>query len=280
MREAGTHMLGVGLIAMVAHCGSGADAAAPALGLDAGDAGSNARDAVAGGDDVTAGREAGMPARMDAGIEAAADAGAGTDASVDAASDANENDLAAGLLQLTAACTKVVSQHRYALDNGQMTDICALEGAIFWTADMDIDCDGKTTAQCNAMTDCCYQNDTAFHNLADEPLTASITPYVVIPSDFTYPGLDRQNGGNVTAVIYRGKLAWAVFGDTGPTDIIGEASYACAEKLGIDPDPKNGGTGSGVTYVTFVGAGTSPHDIEDQAETASLGEALARALLP
>ena len=54
----------------------------------------------------------------------------------------------------------------------------------------------------------------------------------------------------MAAVIFNGKIQYAVFGDTGPTDIIGEASYACAQKLGINPDPKNGGVGSGVTYIS------------------------------
>ncbi len=40
-------------------------------------------------------------------------------------------------------------------------------------------------------------------------------------------------------------------GDTGPDEIIGEASYATAKALGIDPDPETGGTDSGVTYIVF-----------------------------
>jgi hypothetical protein len=184
------------------------------------------------------------------------------------------------LLALTNNGCKVVSQHSYALDNGTQVNICSLNGAIYWKADMDIDCDGKRTTQCNETTDCCFQPDTAFHNLADQPLTASITPYIVIPNDFTFPGLDTTNGGNVTAVIFNGKLQYAVFGDTGPTNIIGEASYACAQKLGINPDPSNGGVGGAVvTYITFVGSGTRPSDIENQTETATLGDKLATQLI-
>jgi len=184
------------------------------------------------------------------------------------------------LLALTQNGCKVVSSHTYALDDGSKTNICALNGAIWWRADMDIDCDGKRTTQCNEQTDCCFQPDTAFHNLAGEPLTASITPYVVIPNDFHISGLDTTNGGNVTAVIFNGKLQYAVFGDTGPTDIIGEASYACAQKLGINPDPSNGGVGGPVvTYITFIGSGTRPSDIENQTETATLGDKLANQLI-
>jgi hypothetical protein len=183
------------------------------------------------------------------------------------------------LLALTKSCSKVVSSHSYALDNGQKTNICGLNGAIFWTADMDIDCDGKRTAQCNENTDCCFQNQTAFTNNAGEPLTASTTPYVVIPNDFHISGLDTNSGGNVTAIIFDNKLIYTVFGDTGPTDIIGEASYAAAVKLGINPDPKNGGTAGPVTYITFTGSGTRPSNIEDQSATQTLGESLSAKLV-
>jgi hypothetical protein len=48
-------------------------------------------------------------------------------------------------------------------------------------------------------------------------------------------------------------VTYAVFGDTGPKTIVGEASYAAAQALGIDPDPKTGGVDSGVTYIVFTG---------------------------
>jgi hypothetical protein len=142
---------------------------------------------------------------------------------------------------------------------------------------MDIDCDGRDVGdgKCPG-NDCCYQPQTAFTNKAHQPLAASVTPYVVIPGDFKYTGLA---GGTVVAVIYNNKLEYAVFGDTGPSNIIGEASYACAAGLGINPDAGNGGTGSGVTYIAFVGTGTVPSDIEDLAATKTLGEKLAATLL-
>ena len=81
------------------------------------------------------------------------------------------------------------------------------------------------------------------------------------------------------AVIYGGKVQYAVFGDTGPDNIIGEASYACAAALGIDPDPLTGGTDGPVTYIAFLGSGAIPPDIEDQTATRQLGETLATQLL-
>ena len=183
---------------------------------------------------------------------------------------------AAQLLALASGCAKPLS-HFYDIQGGT-AQICGLTGAVFWTADMDIDCDGRPTAgKCDAAHDVSYLPDTAVHNLADQPLAAAVTPYVVIPNDFKTTGL---KGGAVTAVIYKGQLLYAVFGDTGPDDIIGEASYAAAAKLGIDPDARTGGVGGKVvTYITFTGTGTVPKDVEDQAETQRLGAGLAAKLL-
>ena len=180
-------------------------------------------------------------------------------------------------------CTaaKMVSTHTYP-DPGSMVNdvpICALKGAVFFNADMDIDCDGRMTPGKCPGPDPSYQNDTAFHNLQDQPLEAAATPYVVIPADFAYPGLDTANGGNVIAVVYNRHLEFAIFGDTGPTNLIGEASYACANGLGIDPNPATGGVNKGVTYVVFVGANSAPHDLENQAETRQLGDQLLTQLL-
>ena len=73
-----------------------------------------------------------------------------------------------------------------------------------------------------------FQDGTAFQNSAGQALTASVTPYVVIPNDFSAPGLDPNGGGNVVAVIYKDRLLYAVWGDTGPPTIIGEALYILA----------------------------------------------------
>lgn len=78
----------------------------------------------------------------------------------------------------------------------------------------------------------------------------------------------------MAAVIHDGKVRYAVVGDTGPAAIIGEGSYALARSLGIDPDPRTGGTASGVTYILFRNSQASP--IESPAAAVAAGEALAR----
>jgi hypothetical protein len=154
--------------------------------------------------------------------------------------------------------------------------VCGAKGAVFFKADMDIDCDGIPDAKCNSNTDCCFQPDTYCHTSGDQPLQSSRLPYVVIPNssriwDYRKFGIDC---GTVIAVIFNNKVEYAVMGDTGPPDLIGEASYATAVDLGIDPDPMTGGVSSGVSYIVFQNSNASP--IEDHAQAVRQGQVLAR----
>ncbi len=217
----------------------------------------------------------------------ASSSGSGSSSSSGGVADAG--DLVASLLALTASCTAgsasaVATPTQYHSEGANPVNvpICKLNGALFWNSGMNIDCDGQTTTHCpgtGSDKDCCYQPDTSFHLQNGMPLSAEDTPYVVIPDNFKYAGLDTTNGGNVFAVIYKGKLQFAVFGDTGPTDIIGEASWATANGLGINPSPAVGGVDNGVTYIVFTGTGTQPADIESPTESAQLGATLAQQLI-
>jgi len=202
--------------------------------------------------------------------------------------------LIAQLLNLTKTCAGsaiIPNSHAYLLDNGTATSICALTGAIYFTADMDIDCDGIMTTHCpgtGADKDCCWQNQTSFHgpnsaydteNPPLKSLASENTPYVVIPGDVVYPGLDQRNGGNIVAVIYNNQLEFAVFGDQGPNNVIGEASVRTANGLGIPASPASGGIGGGVTYIAFVGTGSQPSDMENLTEIQTLGAKLVQRLI-
>jgi Fungal chitosanase of glycosyl hydrolase group 75/Alpha-galactosidase, CBM13 domain len=188
---------------------------------------------------------------------------------------------AAELLAKVTSCNQI-SNGLYKTDSDVSTAtvaVCDKNGAVFWKADMDVDCDGIRTAQCNENTDCCYQPDTAFHDSHDQPLNAAQLPYVVVPSEsgiWKYHATSGIDGGAVVAVIYNNKVEYAVVGDTGPQKIIGEASYATANDLGINPDPSNGGTDSGVTYIVFKGAAAVVSPIESHGAAVVKGEALAR----
>lgn len=191
---------------------------------------------------------------------------------------------AAALLALVNGCAEV-SKAKYKTDEDPglpvTIPVCALTGAVFWKADLDVDCDGKPSAKCSLQTDPAYQPETSATDSSGAPLDAATLPYVVVPLpsdrfDYNAAGLAL---GSVIAVIYKGKVVYGVFGDEGPEAIIGEASYAMAVALGIDPDPSTGGADSGVTYIAFTGAGAVVPTIEDHASAVKLGEQLAAALI-
>jgi len=89
-------------------------------------------------------------------------------------------------------------------------------------------------------------------------------------------GSSGVHGASVAAVIYQNKVVYAVVGDTGPSKIIGEGSYALAVALGIDPDPATGGADSGVTFIVLTGDASIVKPIESHAAAVTLGERLAR----
>ena len=139
----------------------------------------------------------------------------------------------AKLLAMTQNCTaanKIASDPGdFVLDNGMVAHVCSLKGgpgniggAVYYTADMDIDCDGLMTTHCpgtGADMDPSYDGQTSFHgpnsasNANGPSLASENTPYVVIPEEVVYPGLDQTNGGNIVAVIYNNQIEFAVFGD-------------------------------------------------------------------
>jgi hypothetical protein len=93
---------------------------------------------------------------------------------------------------------------------------------------------------------------------------ASKIPYIVLPG-----AMARQLGarpGDFSVVMNQrnGKTSYAIFGDVGPSDRIGEGSMALAENLGIRSDARNGGARGGILFLVFPGSGNgSPRAIEE-----------------
>ncbi|HEY4239767.1 MAG TPA: glycoside hydrolase family 75 protein [Kofleriaceae bacterium] len=193
--------------------------------------------------------------------------------------DAGGAPTAAQLNGLLGSCDSIGGP--YATDDGgeETVSICQLDGAVFWIADMDVDCDGMESPQCSIDTDLDFQDETAATDSNGDPLDAATLPYVVVPSPssrwhYEDSGLDL---GSVVAVIYHDHVEYGVIGDTGPVDIIGESSYAMAATLGIDPDPSTGGTDGPVAYIAFSNSSVNP--IEDHDAATTLGISRAQALL-
>jgi glycosyl hydrolase group 75 (putative chitosanase) len=93
---------------------------------------------------------------------------------------------------------------------------------------------------------------------------ASKIPFIVLPG-----GMARQMGarpGDFAFVFNQrnGKSSYAIFGDVGPSERIGEGSMALAENLGIRSDARNGGARRGILFLVFPGSGNGrPRPIEE-----------------
>jgi hypothetical protein len=188
---------------------------------------------------------------------------------------------AAQLQALTSTCNQYPGSTDFSPIAGKpaTVPICSLKGAVWWTSAMSIACDGGQGAVCKSEPG--YSPSTAGTDSMGQPLDASTLPFVVVPQasngfDFMMAGLTY---GSVAAVLYEGRLVYAIAGDTGDKGIAGEGSYALASALGIDPNPVTGGASSGVTYILFTGAGAVVAKNEDHAAAQSLGEQLADTLV-
>lgn len=189
---------------------------------------------------------------------------------------------AAQLKAKASGCARQVSSGKYAQDSGGTRNIpvCGVGSAIYFTADMDIDCDGQRSTQCNSQTDPDYQPETAYSQSDGKPLNAATLPFIVLPtpsSTWNYAN-SGITGATVAAVVYGDKVAYAVVGDTGPTTIIGEGSYKLAQQLGINPNPSSGGvSGRVVTYILFPGVKATP--IQSNSSAVSKGQSAATAFV-
>ncbi|MFE9661195.1 glycoside hydrolase family 75 protein [Streptomyces sp. NPDC005955] len=188
---------------------------------------------------------------------------------------------AAELLAAVGGCVQV-SRGAYRTDASaarETVPVCGKTGVVHWKADLDIDCDGRRGTHCNERTDPYFSPMTAFTQSDGRYLSAEQLPFIVVPapsSRWRYAD-HGVKGGSVVAVVYRTQVLYAVVGDSGPAGVIGEASYAAAEALGIPPDPRTGGVASGVTYIVFTGTRVQP--IESHRAAVIEGERQARAFV-
>lgn len=167
-----------------------------------------------------------------------------------------EGDISASqllaVLKHGALIKETENQFQNDMDQPRNVSMFSLSNATCWTANMDIDCDGRETDFCNKRTDPAFQNQLS----CGADIAANETPYFVIPTGS--PANSKQRGiefGQVGAIIYKNQVVYAVFLDEcSVPSLIGEASCATARLLGVNPDPKDGGTEDPVTYIVFTGS--------------------------
>jgi hypothetical protein len=199
------------------------------------------------------------------------------------------------LLDKVTACaaTATTVKSGFALDKGEALSVSMYkcEGAVYWKADMDVDCDGIQTPPCD--TDKTGQPQTS---IVDDAPSGDVDPtklpYFVIPLGSPETTWYKSAGielGQVGAVIYRGSVRYGIFADEAGGAFIGEASYAMCQLFlgngtgGVDPcDPNEGGIDpADVTYVTFTGATNraTGNDIYSHDKHTAMGIAAAKAWL-
>ncbi|MDC0672082.1 golvesin C-terminal-like domain-containing protein [Nannocystis radixulma] len=197
----------------------------------------------------------------------------------------NGDPTAEQLLALTQSCTQLPGTSKFKTDSaGAATiPICQLDGAVWWRADADIDCDGAADPKCTV--DPYYQPETSAKDSTGKFMNAAKMAFYVVPlpsNGFDPKAHGIKTGwsgyGSAGAIIYNGKLIYAPYADAGPAGVIGELSYRAAELLGIPPSPINGGVASGVTYIVFTGD-KFVDPIESQAAADAIGKQLATQLL-
>jgi hypothetical protein len=84
---------------------------------------------------------------------------------------------------------------------------------------------------------------------------ASKIPFVVLPGGMAREIAARPGDFAIVFNQRNRKGSYAIFGDVGPHDRIGEGSVALAENLGIRSDARNGGARGGILYLVFPGSG-------------------------
>jgi hypothetical protein len=95
-------------------------------------------------------------------------------------------------------------------------------------------------------------------------LDANRVPYFVLPLPKSWANGRGIFLGDYAAVLYKGKVTYAVFGDEGPDDLIGEGSIRLLRALGeerLKPNGRilNAGAGPGIVTIVFPGSGQPAH---------------------
>lgn len=150
---------------------------------------------------------------------------------------------------------------KYRPDRGRLANIPVqriprpdMGNPVIFTADMDIDADGAGRAWRRDRTG---QPQTSLSYGRGQYLNPEELPFIVLPIGFerAAPGVKL---GDLVAVTFKGKTAFAIYGDRGPKRVLGEGSIKLAKTLGINPDPNRGGTSEPVTYIVFPGSRPKP----------------------
>ena len=77
-------------------------------------------------------------------------------------------------------------------------------------------------------------------------------PYIALPPDLPGP---RLGDLGLVVNVRNGRSSPVIFADHSPENRLGEGSIRLANALGINPDPRHGGTNGGIVYIVFPNSG-------------------------
>jgi hypothetical protein len=139
------------------------------------------------------------------------------------------------------------------------------DGALYFESDLDLDTDGEEDP--NITYEPTHQNETTLRKAGGKSLNANVVPFFVLPGlafsaskkTVTVAGVTVKLG-DIAAVLYKDKIEFAVFADTGPKAKIGEGSIALHRSLGFERVKSNGhirdvGISKDVLTIVFPGSG-------------------------
>ncbi|MBI4929822.1 MAG: N-acetylmuramoyl-L-alanine amidase [Bacteroidetes bacterium] len=119
-----------------------------------------------------------------------------------------------------------------------------------------------------SLTDNAYSSTKTQHYVNSEAI-----PFFVLPSAVTAYGIHLGDVGYVYNTT-NGQGCYAIFADGGPSGKLGEGSIYLANQLGINSNPKTGGTSSGIIdYIVFPNSGLGQGTIPTVAQINSMGAA-------
>lgn len=130
-------------------------------------------------------------------------------------------------------------------------------GQLYVDSELQLDTDGWPDGKNKG--DPTWQRETSWSYSTDTPINANEVPYFVLPKG----GWEKQFGislGDYAAVIFKNRIAFAVFADRGAEKRLGEGSMELLRQLGeerLGPDGRviNRGMGPGVITIVFPKSG-------------------------
>lgn len=138
-------------------------------------------------------------------------------------------------------------------------------GSLVFDAALELDTDGWPGDRGNPN----WQAETSLRYSDRSSLDANRVPYFVLPLPPAWPTQFGIALGDYAAVLFQGHLAFAVFGDQGPHNKLGEGSVELLRRLGQERLRPNGhvinaGTRPGVLTIVFPHSG-APKDRTSEA---------------